>query len=140
MTAKAFDDRGYYRSGDLFEIAGERNELYRFVGRLKDIIVRGGFNISSEEIEALLLAHPKVREAAVVGYPDDVMGERVCAVVATHEGQSLSLPELVEFLRTEKRIAAYKLPERLMPVDALPRNPVGKLLKRELRRLVAEAA
>ena len=140
MTARAFDDRGYYRSGDLFEIAGEHNELYRFVGRLKDIIVRGGFNISSEEIEALLLAHPKVREAAVVGYPDDVMGERVCAVVATHEGQSLSLPELVEFLRTEKRIAAYKLPERLMPVDALPRNPVGKLLKRELRRLVAEAA
>jgi len=133
MSARAFDAQGYYRTGDLFEIAGERNELYRFVGRLKDIIVRGGFNISSEELEALLLAHPKVREAAIVGYPDDHLGERVCAVIVAQPGASLALPEVVDFLRNEKRLASYKLPERLLLVDALPRNPVGKVLKRDLR-------
>ena len=133
MTARAFDSQGYYRTGDLFEIAGERRELYRFVGRLKDIIVRGGFNISSEELEALLLAHPKVREAAIVGYPDDNLGERVCAVVVPQAGATLALPELVAFLRTEKKVASYKLPEKLLLLDALPRNPVGKVLKRDLR-------
>lgn len=136
MTARAFDERGYYRTGDLFEIAGERGELYRFVGRLKDIIVRGGFNISSEELEALLLACPQVREAAIVGYPDDTLGERVCAVVALQPGATLDLAGLVAFLRTEKKVAAYKLPERLLVVDALPRNPVGKVLKRDLRSAI----
>jgi acyl-CoA synthetase (AMP-forming)/AMP-acid ligase II len=133
LTARAFDEAGWYRTGDLFEIAGERGHLYRFVGRLKDIIVRGGFNISAEELEALLLAHPAVREAAVVGYPDDRLGERVCAVVAPRAGASVDLPALVRFLAEEKRVAAYKLPERLLLLDALPRNPVGKILKRELR-------
>ena len=137
MTARAFDPQGYYRTGDLFEIAGERRELYRFVGRLKDIIVRGGFNISSEELEALLLAHPKVREVAIVGYPDDNLGERVCAVVVPQAGATLELPELVAFLRTEKKVASYKLPEKLLLLDALPRNPVGKVLKRDLRTTVA---
>jgi len=137
MTARAFDESGYYRTGDLFEISGERNELYRFVGRLKDIIVRGGFNISSEELEALLLAHPKVREAAIVGYPDDTLGERVCAVVALQNGATLDLAELVGFLRAEKKVASYKLPEKLVVVDALPRNPVGKVLKRDLRAAAA---
>ena len=137
MTARAFDSQGYYRTGDLFEIAGERRELYRFVGRLKDIIVRGGFNISSEELEALLLAHPKVREVAIVGYPDDNLGERVCAVVVPQAGATLALPELVAFLRTEKKVASYKLPEKLLLLDALPRNPVGKVLKRDLRTTVA---
>lgn len=139
MTARSFDEHGYYRTGDLFELAGERSELYRFVGRLKDIIVRGGFNISSEELEALLLACPKVREAAIVGYPDDTLGERVCAVVALQADATLDLAELVAFLRTEKKVASYKLPERLLVVDALPRNPVGKVLKRDLRPKVAAA-
>ncbi len=137
MTARAFDADDYYRSGDLFEIAGTRNELYRFVGRLKDIIVRGGFNISSEELEALLLAHPKVREAAIVGYPDDNLGERVCACVVPQAGAEVALHELVAFLRTEKKVASYKLPERLVMLEALPRNPVGKVLKRELRARAA---
>ena len=138
MTARSFDERGYYCTGDLFEIVGERAELYRFVGRLNDIIVRGGFNISSEELEALLLAHPKVREAAIVGYPDDMLGERVCAVVAVKDGMSLDLAELVAFLRTEKKMASYKLPEKLLVLEALPRNPVGKVLKRDLRVAAAD--
>ncbi len=140
MTARAFDALGYYRTGDLFEIAGERNQLYRFVGRLKDIIVRGGFNISSEELEALLASHPKIRESAIVGYPDDNLGERVCAVVVLHAQASLALAELVAFLRTEKKVASFKLPEKLLLVGSLPRNPVGKVLKRELRSIVAPSS
>lgn len=140
MTARAFDAQGYYRTGDLFEIAGKHNELYRFVGRLKDIIVRGGFNISSEELEALLLAHPRVREAAIVGYPDDTLGERVCAVLVLKEAVELELGELCGFLRHEKKVASYKLPERLLIVQSLPRNPLGKVQKRELRDAVAAAA
>jgi len=81
LTAKAFDEQGYYRTGDLFEIAGERQQFYRFSGRHKDIVIRGGMNISSEEVETLLLGHPKVRECAVIGWPDPVLGEKVCAVV-----------------------------------------------------------
>ena len=137
LTARAFDEQGFYRTGDLFEIAGDRDQYYRFCGRHKDIVVRGGMNISSEEVETLLQAHPKVREAAVIGVPDAVLGERVCAVVAPRNGDSPSLPELVEFLGREQQVAAFKWPEKLVLVDSLPRNPVGKVLKRELRRLHA---
>ena len=138
LTARAFDAQGFYRTGDLFEIAGERRQFYRFCGRHKDIVVRGGMNISSEEVECLLLAHPKVREAAVIGVPDPVLGERVCAVVAPQAGASVTLPELVEFLHRVEQVAAFKWPEELVLVDSLPRNPMGKVLKRELRRLYAE--
>jgi acyl-CoA synthetase (AMP-forming)/AMP-acid ligase II len=133
LSARAFDEQGFYRTGDLFEIAGERGQFYRFAGRHKDIVVRGGMNISSEEVENLLLSHPKVREAAVVGWPDEVLGERVCAVVVVQPGQSLDLPELVDHLRRVEQVAAFKLPERLERVEVLPRNPLGKVLKRELR-------
>ncbi len=140
LTARAFDDQGFYRTGDLFEIAGDRGQFYRFAGRHKDIVVRGGMNISSEEVENLLLSHPKVREVAVVGWPDAVLGERVCAVVVTQPGQSLDLPELVDHLRRVEQVAAFKLPERLELVEALPRNPLGKVLKRELRTLIVSQA
>lgn len=140
QTARAFDDQGYYRTGDLFEIAGDRQQFYRFCGRHKDIVVRGGMNISSEEVETLLLAHPKVREAAVIGVPDLVLGEKVCAVVAPRPGHSVSLAELVEFLARVQRVAAFKWPEVLVLVDSLPRNPMGKVLKRELRRQHAQEA
>ena len=133
LTARAFDEQGYYRSGDLFEIAGAQGQFYRFVGRHKDIVIRGGMNVSAEEVEALLLGHPKVREAAVIGVPDAVLGERVCAVVALQPGVVLSLEEVVEHLRSVSSVAAYKWPERLETVDTLPRNSVGKILKRELR-------
>ncbi|HSV82953.1 MAG TPA: fatty acid--CoA ligase family protein, partial [Ramlibacter sp.] len=133
LTARAFDEQGFYRTGDLFEIAGDRRQFYRFAGRHKDIVIRGGMNISSEEVEGLLLAHPKVREAAVIGYPDPVLGERVCAVVAPQPGQEVRLEELVEFLRREEQVAPFKWPEKLILVEQLPRNPLGKVLKRELR-------
>lgn len=135
LTARAFDAQGYYRTGDLFEIAGDRQQFYRFAGRHKDIVIRGGMNISSEEVENLLLAHPKVREAAVIGIPDPVLGERVCAVVVAQPGAAPDLPELVAFLRDEQEVAAFKLPEKLVLLAQLPRNPLGKVLKRELRQL-----
>ncbi len=137
LTARAFDKQGYYRTGDLFEIGGDNLQYYRYTGRSKDLVIRGGMNISSEEVESLILAHPLVREAAVVGYPDPIMGERLCACVVAVDQQPLTLEHLTSFLRDEKRVAVYKLPERLHLIDDLPRNPVGKVLKRVLREHVA---
>jgi acyl-CoA synthetase (AMP-forming)/AMP-acid ligase II len=133
LTKRAFDEQGFYRTGDLFEIAGDQLQYYRYVGRSKDLVIRGGMNISSEEIEGLLAACPGVQEVAVVGVPDRILGEKLCACVVSVAGQAVSLVDLVEFLRSEKRVAAYKLPEYVLQIDALPRNPVGKILKRELR-------
>ena len=133
LSQRAFDEHGFYKTGDLFEIAGDRLQYYRYVGRSKDLVIRGGMNISSEEIEGLLAACPGVREVAVVGVPDPILGEKLCACVAALEGHQISLAQLNAFLRTEQRIATYKLPEYLLPLAALPRNPVGKILKRSLR-------
>jgi acyl-CoA synthetase (AMP-forming)/AMP-acid ligase II len=133
MTARAFDEQGYYKTGDLFEIAGDRKQFYRYAGRSKDLVIRGGMNISAEEIEGLLLSCPGVREVAVVGVPDAVLGEKVCVCVVGREGQSPALVDLVRYLRTERHVAAYKLPEYLLPLAEMPRNPVGKILKTELR-------
>ncbi|MEO5875172.1 MAG: (2,3-dihydroxybenzoyl)adenylate synthase, partial [Streptosporangiaceae bacterium] len=107
-----------------------RLQYLRYVDRVKDLVIRGGMNIAPAELESLILSHPAVTECAIVGYPDDVLGERVCAfAVATGP---LTLDDLVGHLR-DRKIASYKLPERLEVVEALPRNPVGKILKRDLR-------
>lgn len=144
LSARAFDEQGFYRTGDLFEIGGEQLQYYRYVGRSKDLVMRGGVNISSEEIEGLLAACPGVQEVAVVGVPDPILGEKLCACVASRPGDSVTLQDLTRYLREEQRVAAFKLPEYLLPVPALPRNPVGKILKRELReqarKLVQESA
>jgi acyl-CoA synthetase (AMP-forming)/AMP-acid ligase II len=138
LTAKVFDDEGYFYTGDLFEIAGDGEELnrYRFVSRHKNIIVRGGFNISPEEIEGLVTGHPHVAEAAVVGYPDRTLGERVCLVIAPRKGQTVTLEKIVDYLKRQE-IAVYKLPEKLLIVEQLPRNPVGKVLTQTLKEQVA---
>jgi len=132
MTARAFDEQGFYRTGDLFEIGGEQLQYYRHVGRSKDLVIRGGMNISSEEIEGLLAGCPGIKEVAVVGVPDRILGEKLCACVVYAGPQALSLAELLEFLK-QQRVAAFKLPEYLLALPALPRNPLGKILKRELR-------
>lgn len=139
LTAAAFDEQGYYRTGDLFEIAGDHKQFYKFVGRHKDIVVRGGMNISCEEVESLLVSHPKLRDVAVIGWPDDVLGERVCAVVVPKtQEEPLHLQELVSFLKDVGKVAAFKLPERMAIMQELPRNPVGKVLKRVLRDQVKD--
>jgi acyl-CoA synthetase (AMP-forming)/AMP-acid ligase II len=137
LTEKVFDADGYFYTGDLFEIAGEPGNLnaYRFVGRAKDIIIRGGMNISAEEIESLIIGHPKVAEVVIVGYPDERLGEKACAVVVPKPGQEVTLDEIVAVLK-EKDVAVYKLPERLVVIEALPRNPVGKVLKRTIREMI----
>jgi len=137
LTVAAFDDQGYFRTGDLFEIAEEGGgRFYRFVGRCKEIIIRGGLNISPAELDVLIEGHPKVREGACAAYPDDRLGERVCAFVALKPGETLTLDELNAHLKAHE-IATFKLPERLQIVEALPRNALNKVLRRELGQLLA---
>ncbi|NLE11384.1 MAG: acyl--CoA ligase [Actinobacteria bacterium] len=135
LTAKAFDEEGYFRTGDLFEIDvvdGEPSR-YRFVGRLKDLIIRGGFKIAAEEIENLLVGMPAIQEAAVVGLLSPRTNEEdVCVVAVPKAGQTVTLAEIKMFLR-DKDVAAYKIPRRLVVFDSLPRNALGKVIKREIR-------
>lgn len=133
LTSAAFDEQGFYKSGDLFEIVGENATYYAFAGRTKDIIIRGGFNISAQEIEELVAAHPAVGQVAVVGYPDARMGEKVCACVVPRNGQTLDLPNLVAWLRDERHVGVIKLPERLLVLESLPRSPNNKVIKAALR-------
>jgi acyl-CoA synthetase len=131
-VASPFDEDGYLKTGDMFVIDGPEQQFLRYVDRAKDLIIRGGMNIAPAELETLIASQPAVAEVAVVGYPDDVLGEKVCAVIALKPGATLTLAELNEHLSAQQ-IATYKLPERLAIVDTLPRNPVGKILKRQLR-------
>jgi acyl-CoA synthetase (AMP-forming)/AMP-acid ligase II len=140
LTAQAFDEQGFYRSGDLFEIAGQGSRFFRFCGRAKDIIIRGGFNLSAQEIENLVASHPAVADVAVVGYPDERLGERVCACVVLRAGQHLSLPELTRHLREVCQASALKLPERLLCLEQLPRSPNNKVIKSVLRHRAAAGA
>lgn len=137
ITANAFDAEGYYITGDMFTLDGKDGKLERmlFMGRSKDIIIRGGFNISAEELENIIIEHPNVAEVAAIGYPDEILGEKVCAVIAPKNGQDVTLDEIVEFFR-EKGVAKIKWPQKIMIVDKLPRNPVGKVIKPELRERV----
>jgi acyl-CoA synthetase (AMP-forming)/AMP-acid ligase II len=124
---------GWYYSGDLMR-QGEGDELW-FVGRKKDIIIRGGSNISPVEVERVLLSHPLVRDAAVFGVPDPVLGQRVAAIVqlssgAGNPGLGAALALGAILTDTKRELADYKAPERLWAVDAVPRNPLGKVDRR----------
>jgi len=131
LNAEAFDEDGFYRTGDLGYVDDEG--YITISGRLKDVIIRKGENISALEIEDLLSSHPKVADVAVIGVPDEVRGEMVCAIVVPREGsEALDFDEMGSFLR-EQELMVQKIPERLEIVDALPRNPSGKVLKRVLR-------
>jgi acyl-CoA synthetase len=133
-----FDEDGYLRTGDILEIAGDDLEYLHYVDRSKDMVVRGGMKISAAELEGFISGHPKVADVAVVAYPDEVLGERACAVVVARRseadgaGETVTLEEIVAYLR-DLGIATFKLPERLELRDELPRNPLGKILKRDLR-------
>ncbi|MDR2239768.1 MAG: acyl--CoA ligase [Zoogloeaceae bacterium] len=134
MTRAAFDEEGFFRTGDLFVIAGAKDnpKYYKFVGRCKEIVIRGGQNISPAEMDNLIASHPAVTEAACIGIPDEAMGERLCAVVVLRPNTGLTLEELTAFLK-DHQVAIFKWPERLVIVNQLPRNPVGKVVRRELR-------
>jgi acyl-CoA synthetase (AMP-forming)/AMP-acid ligase II len=132
LDADAFDEEGYFRTGDLGTL-NERNML-ALTGRLKDIIIRKGENVSAKEVEDLLFTHPKVEDVAVIGLPDPERGERVCAVVSTPDGSDpLVFDEMVSYLK-EQHLMVQKIPEQLELVAVIPRNPTGKILKHELRK------
>ena len=139
LDAEAFDEDGYFRTGDLGR--QDRAGNVTITGRLKDVIIRKGENISAKEVEDLLFEHPKVADVAVIGLPDPELGELACAVVAVADGadEAPSLEELCGFL-VERGLSKRKFPERLEIVDALPRNPAGKVEKRQLRDRFAATA
>ncbi|MEV6274142.1 AMP-binding protein [Nocardia sp. NPDC051832] len=128
-NARAFTPDGYYRSGDLVRQLPSGHLIVS--GRIKDVINRGGENISCDELEEHLLAHPAVRHAAAVGLPDPALGEKVCAVLVV-DGDLPSLAEIKTFL-TARGLATYKLPDVLRASDRLPVTAVGKIDKKALR-------
>jgi non-ribosomal peptide synthetase component E (peptide arylation enzyme) len=132
LDAEAFDEEGFFRTGDLGRL-NERNML-TITGRLKDVIIRKGENVSAKEVEDHLFTHPKVQDVAVIGLPDAERGEMVCAVVQTVEGEEpISMAEMAEFLKGQG-LMVQKIPERLEFVAVIPRNPAGKILKQDLRK------
>ncbi|MEM7139807.1 MAG: AMP-binding protein [Actinomycetota bacterium] len=130
LDADAFDANGYYRTGDLGVI--DEQGFVVITGRLKDVIIRNGENISAKEVEDLLFAHDEIADVAVVGLPDERTGERVCAVVVVADGVAHDVDAIAAYLR-DAGLRNQALPERVETVEALPRNPAGKVLKRELQ-------
>lgn len=128
-NSRAFTPDGFYRSGDLVRRLPSGHLVVS--GRIKDVINRGGENISCDELEEHLLAHPAVRHAAAVGLPDPALGERVCAVLVAEDPMP-SLADIKRFL-TARGLATYKLPDLLRQADHLPLTAVGKIDKKVLR-------
>jgi cyclohexanecarboxylate-CoA ligase len=135
QTAELFTAEGFSRSGDLGRM--DADGYVRVTGRLKDIVIRGGMNISAREIEDHMLKHPSIQDVAVVGMPDERLGEKVCAYVILAAGiESLTLEEVTTFLR-DHDVATQKLPERLEITAGLPTTATGKIQKHLLRQDVA---
>lgn len=138
LTAAAVDEDGWYYSGDLAVM--DADGYIRITGRCKDVINRGGENISAAEVERVLLCHPAIRSAAVVAMPDAVMGQRACAFLVRRDGQpELDLTDLREFF-VARGIAKFKIPERIEYLDQIPLTSSGKVSKRVLRERVKEFA
>jgi acyl-CoA synthetase (AMP-forming)/AMP-acid ligase II len=123
---------GWFHTGDVGRL--DEDGLLYVVDRKKDIIITGGENVSSREVEDVLHSHPAVREAAVIGVADPRWGENVCAVVVPQPGRAVPSSEVVELVRS--RLAGFKTPRHLVLVDSLPKNASGKVLKAELRRWI----
>jgi acyl-CoA synthetase (AMP-forming)/AMP-acid ligase II len=131
LDAEAFDEDGWFKTGDLGRV--DADGMVTITGRVKDVIIRNMENISAKEVEDLLFTHPDIADVAVIGVPDPKTGERVCAVVVPADAAApLAFDALVAFCR-EQGLMTQKLPERLEIVEALPRNPTGKVLKFELK-------
>jgi non-ribosomal peptide synthetase component E (peptide arylation enzyme) len=132
LDAAAFDDDGYFRTGDLGR--QDADGYIVITGRLKDIIIRKGENISARAVEEELLRHPSVADVAVIGLPDLELGEMACAVIVVCTGhRTPTLKDLVVFLG-ERGVPPRQWPQRLEVLDTLPKNPTGKTIKADLRR------
>ncbi len=127
-TAEAINSDGWFRTGDMAKV--DEDGYFFIVDRKKDLIIRGGYNVYPREVEEVLYEHPAIQEAAVVGIPDDALGEEVGAVVVLKEGGSLDAQEVKAYVK--EQVAAYKYPRKVWFVDELPKGPTGKILKREI--------
>ena len=136
QNAKAFSEDGFYKSGDLVRLHPSGNVIVE--GRIKDCINRGGEKISAEEVEDHILAHNDVDICAYVAMPDSVLGERACAFVVLKPKKRMDLKSLNGFLLNERKIAKFKLPERLEIVEELPLTNVGKINKKKLREIISD--
>jgi cyclohexanecarboxylate-CoA ligase len=121
---------GWFDTGDIARM--DEDGYIRIAGRSKDIIIRGGENIPVVEIEGILFKHPNISGVAIVGYPDERLGERACAYVTLKEGATLAFEEMISYLKEQKMAVQY-IPERLEIVAELPRTPSGKIQKFKLR-------
>jgi non-ribosomal peptide synthetase component E (peptide arylation enzyme) len=131
LNEKAFDEKGFFHTGDLGHLDAEG--FLTITGRLKDVIIRKGENISAKEIEDLLYEHAAIEDVAVIGIPDPATGERACAVVQTATGESpIGFDTMVEYLKG-RGLMLQKIPEQLEVLDVIPRNATGKIDKKGLR-------
>jgi cyclohexanecarboxylate-CoA ligase len=142
---------GYHKRPDLYDVGHEGwfstgdiavmddNGYIRIVGRSKDIIIRGGENIPVIEVENLIHEMPEINEVAIVGMPDDRLGERSCAFVSLHREENLTLADVTEYLEG-RNLARNYLPEKLVIIDSMPKTPAGKLQKFRLREMMAQSA
>lgn len=135
LNAQAFTADGFYRTGD--KCRRDKQGYLYVEGRFKDLINRGGEKISCDEIENLIIAHPKVKNVCLVAMPDEIYGEKACAYVILKTDERLLFEELQQFLLSHN-IAKFKLPERLEIVDEFPTSAAGKILKRILREMIYE--
>jgi long-chain acyl-CoA synthetase len=127
-TEQAITDDGWFKTGDIAKV--DEDGYFFIVDRKKDMIIRGGYNVYPREIEEVLYEHPAVQEAAVVGVPDEALGEEVGAAVVLCKGESVGADELKAYIK--EQVAAYKYPRKIWFVDELPKGPTGKILKREI--------
>ncbi len=129
-TAAVLDPGGWFRTGDLGEFDAEHD--LRIVDRLKDMIIRGGYNVYPGEVEEVLYQHPGIVEAAIIGVPDDHYGEEVAAVVVRQPDSDLTEEQVTSWCRNS--LSAYKIPRIIRFVDQLPKGSTGKILKRDIDR------
>jgi acyl-CoA synthetase (AMP-forming)/AMP-acid ligase II len=129
-TAQVITEDGWFRTGDMGKV--DADGFVYVEDRLKDMIISGGENIYSPEVERVLAEHPAVAEVAIIGVPDDRWGEAVKAVVSLKPDAEATEQELIGWCR--EQLAAFKCPKSVDVLEALPRNPTGKILKRDLRK------
>lgn len=135
LTKDAFLPDGYFRTGD--QAFMDEDGYIKITGRIKDLVIRGGVNISPVEIENVLYSHPNVINAAVVGMPDPRLGERICAFVVFEDGTNLSLEEVQQWMQ-QAGVAKPKWPEHIVPIPELPMTPSGKIQKFKLREALEQ--
>lgn len=136
QTAEVLDSEGWFYTGDLGML--DEDGYLKFVGRKKEMIIRGGFNIYPQEIEAILSKHPYILESAVIGFPDEVLGEVVCAVIRLKEGADCTEEDILAYLK--ERIAIYKVPQRILFTQDFPTTASGKIQKVRLREQLLKTA